>query len=71
MTQRIIVKLKPGAPQTKILKREGNLFSIAVQAPPHDNKANKALLQLLRKTFKRPVILVKGLKSREKIVEIL
>jgi len=42
-----------------------------VKAPAHDNKANAELLRFLSKTLKKKFRIVKGMKSREKILEII
>lgn len=67
------VYLQPRASKNEIvgLYREG--IKITVTAPPVDEKANKALIQLLAKTLKIPptrIEILKGYHSREKILRI-
>jgi hypothetical protein len=52
---------------------EGGQLRAYVTAPPANGKANKALIELLAKHFnvkKSSVKIIKGEKSREKVVEI-
>lgn len=65
---RVITKAK----QQKIVKEEGRLKAY-LNAPPVDGKANAALIKLLSEYYnvkKSSVKIVKGLKSRDKVVEL-
>ena len=69
---KIDVKVIPNARKERIVG-EGGLYKVYVTAPALDGKANKALIDLLAEHFgvkKGDVRIVKGEKSREKIVEI-
>ncbi len=69
----ISVKVKPNAKNYKI-ERVGEEFIIRVDAPASEGKANKRLLKILSDYFNVPkssISIKKGLKSRNKIVEIL
>ena len=65
----IYVKLH--ASENKVLgfDAERGAFVIALHAEAIENKANKALIQFLKKLTKKQVRIVAGLKSREKVVE--
>lgn len=75
---KISVKTIPNAKKTEIVNRNLSLFGeetlkIKVSAPPVEGKANKALIEFLAEHFrvsKSNVKILKGEKSREKIIEI-
>lgn len=61
------------AKRSKVVNDEGN-FKIYLNAPAVEGKANKALIEVLAGYFsvkKSQVVILKGEKSRNKIVEIL
>ncbi len=70
------IRLTPKAAQTKIggiaLNADGAPYlKVYVTAVPEDNKANKALLDLLAKTFDVPkscLHIISGLTDRHKVV---
>jgi len=67
------IKVIPGAKRT-LLKEEGDVFKVYLTAPALEGRANEALVEFLAEHFgvKRSAIeIVKGLKSRHKIVNIL
>jgi len=70
-----IVKIKvvPNARKNEVLGEEGRL-KVYVTSPPAGGKANKAVVELLAEFFGRKkgdIKIIKGEKSREKIVEIV
>lgn len=65
------IKVKPNAPETKIISQAGDDLVIAVAAPAEDNKANVELIKFLTKKFGADVRIVRGLKSKNKIVKLL
>ena len=70
---KIQVKVIPGAKKT-LWKEEGGIIKIYLTAVPLENRANEALIDFLAEHFgvKRSTIeIVKGLKSRHKVVNIL
>ena len=71
---KIAVKVIPNAKQADVLEESENSFRVKVDAPPKEGKANKRLIEILAQYFdvaKSKVKLVKGEKSRQKIVEII
>ena len=67
------VKVIAGAKRT-LWKEEGAVIKIYLTAPPLDGRANEALIDLLAERYgvkKSSIEIVKGLKSRHKIVNIL
>lgn len=70
---KISVKVKPNSKIEKVEEAEG-FFLIHVKEPPQEDKANKAVIKLLSEYFKLPksrFSILKGKKSRHKIVEIV
>jgi uncharacterized protein (TIGR00251 family) len=67
---RIKIKLHPNSSQEKINKISEDEYEVWIKEKPIDGKANEELVKILKKYFKKQVEIVKGFKSREKIVEI-
>jgi len=67
----INIKVKPNSGKQEVEKISDNNYLVYLKKPAQDNKANLELLKLLKKEFKKPVKIVKGLKSRDKVVEII
>ena len=71
---KIAVNVVPNAKQAGVLEESENNFRVKVDAPPKEGKANKRLIEILAQYFdvaKSKVKIVKGEKSRQKIVEII
>ena len=73
----LYVYAKPNSHQNKIenwiLDREKYLLEVRITAPPQDGKANKAIIELLAKTFgiaKSNISLVGGATTRRKFFKI-
>jgi uncharacterized protein (TIGR00251 family) len=65
------IRAQPGAKRSAIVGLHGGALKVAVTAPPEDGRANKMLLELLRKrlNLKRSQIeLVSGATNRDKQV---
>jgi len=70
---KINITVKPNAKVSEVIKIDENNFKIKVDAPPSDGKANERLIEILAKHFKvskSSIHIIKGLKSKNKIVEI-
>jgi len=68
----IDVKVIPNAKKNAVL-REGDKLKVYVNAPAVSGKANKAVVEMLAEFFKvkkRDVNIVRGERSREKVVEV-
>ena len=65
----INIKVKPNARKQEIIKTE-NHYQVKLKQQAKDNKANLELIKLLRKYFKKDIKIIKGLTSRNKVVEI-
>ncbi|MBI4095293.1 MAG: YggU family protein [DPANN group archaeon] len=68
--KQMLVKVKPNSPETKIVSENGAELVIAVHAPAENNKANIELIKFLSKKFGADVRIVRGLRGRNKIVEV-
>ena len=66
----IKIKVYPHSGREEIVKISDDEYKVYLKKPAEDNKANTELLKLLKKYFKTQVKLVRGLKSRNKIVKI-
>ena len=66
----INVKVMPNSGREEIQKISGKEYRVYLKKPAFDNKANMELITLLRKHFKSQIKIIKGTKSRNKVVEI-
>jgi uncharacterized protein (TIGR00251 family) len=64
----INIKAIPNSGKEEIKKINYNEYAVYLKKPAEDNKANIELIKLLKEYFKKDVRIVKGLKSRRKIV---
>lgn len=75
---KIFIKLTPNSKNNEVLSDEIDLLNmrimkVKVSAPPVEGKANEALIELLANHFavkKSSIKLLRGFKSRHKIIEI-
>jgi len=68
------VTVKPGSSQEKVVSTASDTLVVYLRAKPHDGEANTALVKLLAKHFhlaKSKIVILRGAKSRIKIIEIL
>ena len=68
------IKVIPNAKKEEVIQESETHYKIKVRAIPEDGKANKAVITLIAKHFgikKGAVMILKGEKSREKVVEIM
>ena len=66
------LRILPNSSKNEIIKADGAI-KVKITAPPVDGKANKALLELLSKTFKIPKTsfsIVKGETSKDKTLSV-
>lgn len=70
MARKIIVK--PNANKSEILGYDKNkeALKVAITAPAKDNKANKEVIKFFSRLYKKKVTILKGLKSKEKLLKI-
>jgi len=71
---RIVARVKPNASLNKVIQISENQFEIFTTASAKEGKANKAIIDLLAEFFHLApsrILLIKGIKSKEKIFEII
>ncbi|MHA1277969.1 MAG: DUF167 domain-containing protein [Candidatus Helarchaeota archaeon] len=69
----ISVFIKPHSKQTQIKKLDPETYEISVVSKPVKGKANKEIIELMANFFdisKSRIQIVKGFKSRKKIIKI-
>jgi uncharacterized protein (TIGR00251 family) len=66
------VLIKPNSPKNSVIGYDSakKAVKIAVKALPEKGKANQELIKFISKLLKKKVEIVKGLKSREKILQV-
>jgi len=67
------IKVIPRAKKNQVITTEDGLLKVYVTSPATEGKANKAVLKLLSKHFgvsPSSIQIIKGEKSRNKVVEI-
>jgi len=70
---KILIKAKPSASQTEIKKTGRFSYSVSVKEPAVNGRANQAIAKVLADYFQvsiSRVNIIKGRRSRNKIVEI-
>ena len=67
------VIVNPNSKENKIecFDKERKAYRIAIKAKPEGNKANIEVIKFLSKLLKKKLRIVSGLKSRDKIIEII
>ena len=65
----IKVKVRPKSNKQEIEKINNNEYIVNLKSKAEDNKANIELIKLMKKHLKQDIRIVKGLKSRNKIIE--
>lgn len=68
---RLKIKVRPNSPKTEITGHENHVIRVNVAAPADKDKANRELIKFLSKLLKKKVRIASGLKSREKVLEII
>lgn len=66
----IKIKVKPNSEKHEIIKIKDSEYKISLKQRAENNKANIELIKLLKRYFKKDARIIKGLKSKEKIVEV-
>ncbi len=68
------IKAKPSSQKEEVVKLNNNTFKVFVKEPPVKGRANQAIINLLANYFhiaKSQIRIVKGEKSREKVIMII
>ncbi|HLF54372.1 MAG TPA: DUF167 domain-containing protein [Candidatus Nanoarchaeia archaeon] len=72
LSGKVKILVKPNSKKTEVLgwDEERKAFRVAVAAPAEDNKANIAVIKFFSKLTGKPVRILTGLKSKEKIIAL-
>lgn len=69
--QRLTVTVNPKSRLNQVIKTGETAYTVNTQVIPSAGKANQAVVKLLAEYFKtNKVFIVKGLRSRQKLVEV-
>ncbi len=71
---RVNVKVKPGSKKGPLLEEGADGLTVYIREPAVDGRANSALIKILAEHFvvpKTKVQIVRGMTSRNKIVEVI
>ncbi|MCM8780428.1 MAG: DUF167 domain-containing protein [Candidatus Omnitrophica bacterium] len=71
---KILVKVKSNARQEKIEKISKNQFQVWVKEPPQNQRANRAVIEVLSNYFgisKSQIKITSGLRSKQKCIDLL
>jgi len=65
--------VKPNSSRNEIIgyDKERNAYRVNIKAKPEGNKANIEIIKFLSKLLGRRVNILKGLKSKEKIIKVI
>ena len=68
----IKITVKTNSPKNRIIKFDSgkNAYRVEIKAPAQDNKANIELVKFLSRALKKDVKIIRGFKSREKLIKI-
>lgn len=69
----VTFNVKPNASESELVREEATVWSARLAAPPVEGAANEELLRVVSKAWRVPktqLELVRGHKSREKVVKV-
>jgi uncharacterized protein (TIGR00251 family) len=67
---KIKVKIHPASSKEKIKQKDKENYEIWIKEKAEDNKANIALVKMLKKHFKSEIKIKSGFSSRNKIIDV-
>ena len=67
----VIVKTKSNSNKLVGFDKEKQAYLLNIKAAPEKGQANKEIIRFLSRLLKKQVRIVRGLKSKEKIIEVL
>lgn len=64
--------VKPNTPKSEIIKYdwEKKAYRVNIKEKAEDNKANIEIIKFFNKLLKKKVNIIKGLKSKEKVIKV-
>jgi uncharacterized protein (TIGR00251 family) len=65
----IKIRVKPDSPRFRVSDRGDHLL-VEVTSPARDNKANQELLKGLKRHFGKDIVILKGFRSRDKMIAV-
>jgi len=65
------IKVNTGKRETKIVGEKDGILLIDVKGKAENNEANKEIIRFFSKKYGRKVKMVKGLRSRRKVIRFL
>ncbi|MCK5449462.1 DUF167 domain-containing protein [Candidatus Pacearchaeota archaeon] len=65
------IKVQPNSGRQEIQKISEDEYKVFLKKSPEENKANKELINLLKKHYKKEINIVKGFTSKRKVIEII
>ncbi len=71
---KIQIRVIPGAKRARVDKISVDQFRVYINAPAKQGRANQRLIEILAKYFAAPkstINIIRGYKSRNKLIEIL
>jgi len=69
---KLSIKVQPNSRRQEIQQSiDGKISKVFLKKPAEDGKANKELEKFLSKHFKKPVKIIQGFTSKNKVIEIL
>ena len=71
---KLTVRVKPNARKNEVVQREDGTYLLSVNVPPTEGKANEKIIELLSEYLKKPkssLSILRGIKSKNKIIEVL
>ena len=73
MRELIKVRVRTKADRSIVKKYdpESETYFIDIESPPENGKANKEILKILSKRFKRRLRIISGSKSKNKVLEFI
>lgn len=64
------VLVKTNSKENKIELKDG-IYFVSIKEKPIEGKANRAIIKLFKKELNKNIRIVKGLKSSEKMIELI
>ncbi|MEK6952159.1 MAG: DUF167 domain-containing protein [Nanoarchaeota archaeon] len=64
------IKVNPRKRETKIIGEKEGILIVDIKGKTENNEANKEIIRFFSKKYGKKVKIVKGLKSRRKIIKI-
>ena len=64
------IKVKTNSKKQEIESIDDESYRISLKSKSEDNKANFELIKLMKRYFRKDVKIIKGLRSKNKIIEV-